>query len=301
MNKIYVVDFSSNDAPSFVKFSSGRSPHRLPYLPIISFRFSILGSLGAIALALTAGLEPAAAFSFNSRQSAYDLSFSQPDFSDASAAYRITYATEAQIGDLITLDTELKTSAQNFVGLTSGSNSIASVGQSGNVFTHFIVSNGGPGGFRVSYDTPVATAPEEGFAASWLVRSFDGADWDLEFLGGGANTGLIPPDYELAIAIPGDWSTKGTNPGQLEFRSIQPGYTILDDFSYSATTGLTTFKAVASDWDGSSPNLNFVLHGKAPQAAPEPGVLIGLTVLAGSILSQCSRKFSQELNRKNLD
>ncbi|GAB4463382.1 MAG: hypothetical protein OHK0037_15830 [Elainellaceae cyanobacterium] len=245
---------------------------------------SLLGSLGAIALALCASVESAAAFSFNSRQSVYDLSFGQPDFDDASASYRITYTSEAQRGDLITLDTQLKTNVQNFVGLPSGSNSIASVTQSGNVFTHFIVSSGGPGGFEIRYDTPVATAPGEGFDESWLVRSFDGDAWDLEFLGGGSNTGLIPPDYELAIAIPGNWSAQGTNPGQLEFRGIQPGYTILDNFSYNPATNLTTFKAVNNSWDGSSPDLNFVLHGGTPQKTPEPGILLGLAALGGMIV-----------------
>ncbi|MFQ3618016.1 MAG: hypothetical protein SNJ57_06170 [Cyanobacteriota bacterium] len=250
----------------------------------------LLGSLGAIALSLGAGVEAATAFSFNSRQSAYDLSFSQPDFADALAAYRITYTTEAERGELITLDTQLKTSAQNFVGLPSGSNSIASVTQSGNVFTHFIVSNGGPGGFEIRYNTPVATAPGGSFAESWLVRSFDGNAWDLEFLGGGSNTGLIPPAYELAIAIPGNWSAQGTNPGQLEFRGIQSGYTILDNFSYNPATNLTTFKAVNDSWDGSSPDLNFVLHGGTPQATPEPGILLGLAALGGMIVRwRCPR------------
>lgn len=296
MHQTYAVDSSD---PSVVRLGelkpNERSPHRLGNLldkpllvvPNAPLRAGVLNpllvSLGAIALAFGVGVETAAAFSFNSRQSAYDLSFSQPDFTDALASYRITYETDAQRGDLITLDTQLKTSVQNFVGLPSGSNSIASIAQSGNVFTHFIVSNGGPGGFEISYDTPVATAPGGSFADSWLVRSFDGDAWDLEFLGGGSNTGLIPPDYELAIAIPGNWSTQGTNPGQLEFRGIGTGYTILDNFSYDPATNLTTFKAVNNRWDGSSPDLNFVLHGRSPQSTPEPAVLMGLVALIGAI------------------
>ncbi|WP_448597431.1 PEP-CTERM sorting domain-containing protein [Thermoleptolyngbya sp.] len=297
MHQIYAVDSSDPALGGLdTRTLNERSPYPsdhlpdslLPTVPNAPLRSSILntlvGSLGAIALSLSATVEPAAAFSFNSRQSAYDLSFSQPDFADALAAYRITYDTVAERGDLITLDTQLKASAQNFVGLPSGSNTIASVTQSGNVFTHFIVSSGGPGGFEIRYDTPVATAPGGSFVESWLVRSFDGADWDLEFLGGGSNTGLIPPDYELAIAIPGNWSTQGTNPGQLEFRGIQPGYTILDNFSYNPATNLTTFKAVSNRWDGSSPDLNFVLHGGSAQSTPEPGVLLGLAALGGMIV-----------------
>lgn len=287
MYKIYAVDAA--DPESFRR--DERSPHAsdnlISALPNPALRSGVLGvllgSVGAIALVLGAGVSPATSFSFNSRQSAYDLSFSQPDFADALASYRITYTTDAERGELITLDTQLKTSVQNFVGLPSGSNSIASVTQSGNVFTHFIVSNGGPGGFEIRYDTPVATAPGGNFNESWLVRSFDGEAWDLEFLGDGSNTGLIPPDYELAIALPGNWSTQGSNPGQLEFRGIGPGYTILDNFSYNPATNLTTFKAVNHRWDGSSPDLNFVLHGRSPQSTPEPGVLMGLAALLGAI------------------
>ncbi|BAU41540.1 hypothetical protein [Leptolyngbya sp. O-77] len=293
MCRTYAVDASESGSLRLdERRLDERSPHALDHLlsalPNAALRSGVLGvvlgSMGAIALAFGAGVETAAAFSFNSRQSAYDLSFSQPDFADALASYRITYETDAQRGNLITLDTQLKTNVQNFVGLPSGSNSIASVTQSGNVFTHFIVSSGGPGSFEIRYDTPVATAPGEGFDESWLVRSFDGDAWDLEFLGGGSNTGLIPPDYELAIAIPGNWSTQGTNPGQLEFRGIQPGYTILDNFSYNPATNLTTFKAVNNSWDGSSPDLNFVLHGGTPQTTPEPGILLGLAALGGMIV-----------------
>lgn len=140
-----------------------------------------------------------------------------------------------------------------------------------------------PGAVSLFYRTPASTA----FDRSWIVRGFEPAAALLHFVGGGS--GFVPfplgddgvdriGSFSLLVELEGDWSSIGTAPGQLEFRGIDPAWSIDEFFVYHAAAGVTRFAASNPAYGEAdalavrSPNLDFVLRLPG-RFLPEPGAV----------------------------
>jgi hypothetical protein len=225
------------------------------------------------------------------RVSAYNVTFSNPTFSDANAFYQVTVLGTGINGDTLIAPINIKSDAQNVAFSATGGLTITNtpvvIGTVANVD---LASNGNPGHFIFSYNTPPVTdfANTGTFVNSWIRRFTDGSgNAALEFLGGGSGV-ITAGSFEVNIAINGNWSNLGTGPNQTQFIGFNPAWTINTHFQYDSVHNDTVFDASINpylDPNGNQQNLNadFVLHSdvKAP-VVPEPAsmTLLGLGGLA---------------------
>jgi hypothetical protein len=128
--------------------------------------------------------------------------------------------------------------------------------------------DGHTGAYTIAYDIAANTG-------AGITTTINGAKYVLNYAvnrGFGLNLAL----NSLTFLIDGDWSGVGTNTGNHQLISINPVWTIDQNFIFSG--GVTTFSAHIDNWVAANPqpsNVNFRLFGAA---VPEPAslALIGL-------------------------
>jgi hypothetical protein len=164
--------------------------------------------------------------------------------------------------------------------------------------------------FTYDQATPAVVSADAGITISDVVVTSSSCDYKVTFddpnvLGGNVShsygvaaapgTGLSPLNFETAgpgllhirddysflqndhsvtvaqVVINGDWSVAGTAAGQHELVSLDPGFTVIDDFVYDSLTNTTVFTAVNFDTAAvATRGVGIDLHG---QAVPEPATM----------------------------
>jgi hypothetical protein len=95
--------------------------------------------------------------------------------------------------------------------------------------------------------------------------------------------------FGVTVALPGDWSTTGSDRGNHQLLNINPAWIIDQNFVLDA--GVTTFTAHTDFYDGSNPvDLEFRLIG-APIPEPSQYVLL----LAGIAAVRCGARWRRKL------
>jgi PEP-CTERM motif len=257
-----------------------------------------LFALGIACASLLSPLSARAEILNEGRLSAYTITFSNPNFSDANAFYQVT----SQIVSTNPPETisgynpSLKTDHNSLIETGTGGVTVSNLVDHGGFATFNLSSNGTPGTWIQSYNTPVQSAfnPGSGFGNTWIITNNFGSHTGLEFGGGnGGGSGLVNNGFPFAIdvLINGNWSSQGTGVGQLQLVSFNSSWTVDDDFTYNSITNMTDFHAHIDAYTGpgsqagGDPGLDFILHGSAP-AVPEPSsfiLMLGLTGLAGLV------------------
>lgn len=119
---------------------------------------------------------------------------------------------------------------------------------------------------EISYSYPVGAD----FTQSFVTVGTTNGHYALNFSGGGTNGVNNGFPFFLTIVLPGDWSTQGLAQGDHNFISIDPNWTITENFLYDGVH--TTFAAQELNFQGNNPNLQFQLIGGS--AVPEPSSLL---------------------------
>ena len=243
--------------------------------------------LGWLTLAAGFGVSDArAGFSFTSRSSNYDITYTKSDFSDAVASYTtIVHGYSSVSGETTPLQVFPQTGAQGFAWTGGNGFAISNVNTSGipsgNGATATLTSTAtstSPGLYTISYNTPIAT----NFNQSWIVSVLSGSQKSLEFQGGGSGLVDNTGSFNLTVNIGGNWSSLGTGPGQTNYLGINPAWTVDSLFVFNSVTNQTVFSAHINPYSGNDPNLDFVLVGTA--AVPEPTSAICLLLGSGAML-----------------
>lgn len=249
------------------------------------------------------GAPPAAAdIVFTHRLSYFNITFSQADFSDASAFYRVLLDTTSN-DTLNGFTPNLKSSHTNFSWVGQGGMSVNHVVETATSATADLSNNGTFGQSDFSYDTPVQNSfSGVGFGNSWLARGPIAGFHGLRFGGPlgskGGGAGLFAGGrFDVDIFMSGDWSNLGTGPGEAQLIHINPGWTIDKLFVFNGVQ--TEFAAHVDDYAGNTnrgphgnPQIDFLLHGTV-QAVPEPAtVCLGLLGLALFGVPAIVRRFS---------
>jgi hypothetical protein len=252
--------------------------------------------LGSVVALVGAARPVQAAFAFTSRTSAYTLSFTKGDFSDANAHYDVTINGTSNNGDSGALTLNLKSNHQNFSLAGTGSWSVSSIVETPTLATATLTASGSTGGYNFHYDTPVQSFfSSAGFGNSWLAREGVNGFWGLRFggpfgsRGGGAGLVDVGASFAVDIVIPGDWSNLGTGPGQTQLINVNPTYTIDSNFVYDPISMTTDFHIHTDSYLGNTtagnPQIDFILH--STQIAPEPSSVVlaalGVTGLVCSV------------------
>jgi hypothetical protein len=124
--------------------------------------------------------------------------------------------------------------------------------------------DGQTGTYTIDYDIAAN-------AGAGLTTSINGSKYVLDYISNrGLGANLSP--YSLTFVLQGDWSGVGSNTGNHQLISINPLWTIDQNFIFSG--GVTTFSAHIDNFIGGSttqtPQVNFRLIGAA---VPEPASL----------------------------
>lgn len=265
-----------------------------------SSRHLILPAVVGLALATVA--ESRAGIVTANRLSYYDITFAQPDFSDASSRYDVYFdAIPDAAGDTRDFPPSLKLNYTNLVTDSTGGVVWTNVVPAADHFNATLLAvDGDPGRMRYGYDS--AAVPDfnnvGSFGNSWLeVKNVDGFyalrfGGPFGFRGGGA--GIIDRgQFALEIFISGDWSNQGTSADQLEVINFNPLWTIEDNFVYDPVSGKTHFLAYLDDYvanTGEEPLMDFVLRSRIA-VVPEPSTL-ALASFSGLGLLLLSRRRS---------
>lgn len=148
-------------------------------------------------------------------------------------------------------------------GTSSASGSITNLGLGGTFLFVYTTPNGPD--FNSSWT-------ESTTAAGFNVISFGGPGTNGI---GGCGSSLLSTGGTFAceINIAGDWPI-GHAPGDVYLTGLSSGYTVADDFNYSA--GYTTFSVVNTNYQGVNPDVSFNL---VISPVPEPSTWI--LMLAG--------------------
>ncbi|MDX2231792.1 MAG: PEP-CTERM sorting domain-containing protein [Leptolyngbyaceae cyanobacterium bins.349] len=256
-----------------------------------SSRSVLLGSVGSLLIGTVAtfgvDVAPAPAFNLISSTADFNITFTDPTFADANIAYTQFGGLQGLPGDSLDFRVRLLPSAQNYAFAANGNITSQLVAQVGTVYTYNLVSTGGLSEYQYRYDIPIATTPG--------LRFLEDNRWKLEFALNPVASDFAFQNtiFNLSVLISGNWSTLGTNPGQVEFLGINPNYAIANFFVYNPQTDQTLFSINSSNWDGTSANVGFILNGPSDDATavPEPATLIGVA-LAGAGLSVLKAKQS---------
>ena len=101
----------------------------------------------------------------------------------------------------------------------------------------------------------------------------------LNFDVGGSDIGPYSPGvgYYVVVALPGDWTTKGTSTGDYNSVSVAAGFS-KPTFTYS--DGFTTVRSFDLTFTSGSPDLKFTLVGSAvPESSTWAMMLLGFAGL----------------------
>ncbi len=124
------------------------------------------------------------------------------------------------------------------------------------------------------YNTPVGSSVTASRIVSTVVGGYNALVFSGTLTGGVASTG----QFIATITLPGDWS----NPARHALDSIDPAWTLTQDFSYDSASD-TTFIVASANPYGGPPNLTFTLFGSPVPEAPGPALwLLGLPLLAAA-------------------
>ncbi|MCS6777099.1 MAG: PEP-CTERM sorting domain-containing protein [Chloroherpetonaceae bacterium] len=263
-------------------------------------RLRLLLLTGLILLAWTPSVR--AELRFIDRYTRYDITFpggysgALTDFTGAVASYYVQVFGRADaVGDTFNVLISVKQLYYDFfLNTVGGIRVISDVWSTPTLYDVVFEAfdpNNLAGFYEFGYRTPtVPVFDTSGFGNSF-IRLTDGGSGNqaLRFLGEGR--GLIPfdPDtrYLTEVFIEGDWSSLGTDPGQLRFDGINPAWQILDFFTYDPFTNTTRFVAVAAPYtdEAFNPSIDFTLFSARPlpTQVPEPGpwaLLAGAATLA---------------------
>ncbi len=227
------------------------------------------------------GRDARAGFSFISRSSTYNISYSQSDFSDAVASYTtVVKGYSSTSGETTPLQVFPQTGAQGFSWTGGNGFAISNLNTSGipagngatATLTSTATSSSSPGLYTVSYNTPIAAD----FNTSWIVSVLSNGQKSLEFQGGGSGLVDNSGSFNLTVNINGNWSSIGTGSGQTNYLGINPAWTVDSLFTYNSLANQTTFAAHINNYSGNDPNLDFILVGPAAAAVPEPSSAVTL-------------------------
>lgn len=227
------------------------------------------------------------------RISKYDITFSNPTFSDASSHYDVIFdATPTNPGDTRDFSPSLKL---NWTNLSTSNVGGVEWVLGSTAPDHFNASlsspTGTPGTLTYGYDS--AAVPDfqnvGTFGNSWLEVKNIGGKYALRFGGPfgfrGGGAGIIESGtFDLDIAISGDWSPAGTGAGEHELLNINPTWTIDKNFVYDSGSDKTYFHAFIDSYTSAAdaPLLDFVLHSGVA-VVPEPSSIVLLAILGGVV------------------
>jgi hypothetical protein len=229
--------------------------------------FGLLAIITAV-LIWTAAAQ--AAVDVQYRWSQYNLVFPDLTFAGASADYSVTQIwAAAAAGESTSPYFNLKTGWADLTAWAD-SNITYSYVWTGTAQITETLTFSNPSdlsGFRYLQYATAATAQAQPSDVSWVSRYDNLPLFALEFMGGGSQTNLgIGQPFEVAVHIPGDWSSLGTGTGQTQFLGIDPAWTITSFFVYDPGLDMTVFSAINQDYvNSTSANVHFILWGEATQ------------------------------------
>lgn len=229
-------------------------------------------SIGASAILGLQGTSIASVH-FVSQSNVLNLSFSQPDFSDAVINGANTVGStadapgdSARIGYGIYQNPILNQHVTATAGVTV--DDVTLTPTSIDFTVHHPTE--APGSHTYFYTRPQPDGP--GFIAS----SIGGLTQLHLSLTSGPIVDAGDP-FSWALKIPGDWSSQGSGPGQSQLLSLNPGWSIVQDFVFD---GSATTLALSRDAGGANgPGVALNIY-----AAPSPGgAMLGLLAGLGTI------------------
>jgi hypothetical protein len=231
-------------------------------------RTKVLGGLFLLWIGLS---QSQAALIYVSNEATRTVSFGNPNnFSGAqSHVSEVRTLTAAAAGDNIT---------NNYLFIGPATN-VTVTGDSHIQVTNVIVSptsvssretsiDGQTGTYTIAHDLAANTG-------AGLTTTINGSKYILEYASN-KGTQISLQLNSLSFVIPGDWSVAGSNTGNHQLLSINPLWTIDQNFVFSG--GFTTFSAHINNFNPANPQTaqaNFRLIGAA---VPEPAslALLGL-------------------------
>lgn len=236
-------------------------------------------------LCLFAAVSANAQITFTSRDTHYTLSFTNNNtFSDASTLYDNIIGLQAvNLGDTRQAIFRYKSLAQNFMWTDlDGQISLSYVSSGMNQYTGtFLADHGLTDRSEISYNVGVGADSTQSFLTLGIANGYH----ILDFLGGGSNFVDNGFPFHLVVDMPGNWSIQGTTTGDHNFISLNPNWTITENFVFAH--GVTEFAAQELNFQMDNPGLEFQLVGSPVSTTPEPSTLAmfgtGLLGLIGAL------------------
>ena len=226
---------------------------------------------GAIAV-LAVDSAPAYALSLVTSTADFEITFTDLTFADATIAYTQIGQLQGVAGDAMNFEVSTLPTAQNYTFATSGRVTSELTAQVANLYRYQLVSTGGTSEYRYRYSIPIASDANSRFLQD------DGWKLGFGFNPIASQFSFQNTVFTLAVLISGNWSSQGTNPGQVQFLGMNPNYTLNNNFVYNPQTNQTLFSISSNNWDGTSADVGFILNGQGAAAAavPEPTTMLGV-------------------------
>ncbi len=234
--------------------------------------------LACAAVGLTGGAAQAQVAT--SRTSDFDVTFSSPTFSDASANVGVQFIVPAQAPFSKHI---LRTLSGNFTNLVfndSGGITETEGAPSGDVVPFTITGDGSAGTFGFDYDTAATTA-----GGNLLTLGRSGGLATLNFDRTGRVAGFTPFAFDTSVTLPGNWTHQGTSSGDYELLGVAPGFST-PQFVYNTGSNTTTVTTSDPTYGGGQYGLDFTLFGSAvPEPATWAMMLVGFGALGAALRS----------------
>jgi len=248
-----------------------RRPGLTPLLVACAVTGVAWGVMGGAAQAQTA----------TSRISDFNVAFSNPTFSDASVSAAIVFNMPAQAPFTKKITRTYPSGATNLTFNDSGGITQTEGTPTGGKVPFTITGDGAAGTFGFDYDL----AASKSGPLLTLGRSGDLST--LTFDRSGTVNAFTPFDFEISVALPGNWTHAGTSTGDYELLGEGPGFST-PQFVFNPNTDTTLVTTSNPTYGGTTPGgLDFTLFG-AP--VPEPGVwammLVGMGGLGAALRSR---------------
>ena len=237
--------------------------------------------LACAAVGVTGGAAQAQVAS--SRTSDFNVSFSNPTFSDAKASAAIVFNMPAQTPFSKKILRTFPAGVTNLVFTDSGGITQTEGTPSGGKTPFTITGDGAAGTFGFDYDIAATKS------GPLLTLGRSGKLATLNFDRSGSVNAFTPFAFDISVALPGNWTQAGTSTGDHEVLGEGAGFST-PQFVYDAGSNITTVTTSDPTYTGGPSGLDFTLFGSAvPEPATWAMMLVGFGALGGVLRSSRRR------------